>query len=261
MIFLKLGGSLITDKAKANTARLDVIDRIANEIAAFLQEQPETALLIGHGSGSFGHAAAAEFQTQLGADGRQQWAGFTDVWAAAQALNRLIVDGLRGAGIHALSLPPSASAVCQDGELVELAVEPIQRTLSAGVIPIVYGDVAVDRKRGATIVSTEQVLAFLVDTLQPGRILLAGNEAGVYGDYPIRQQLLDTLSLADLEAITLLGADSADVTGGMADKVRRALALVERWPSLEIRIFSGQEPGSIGSALRGQAFGTRILPT
>jgi isopentenyl phosphate kinase len=261
MIFLKLGGSLITEKSKINSARLGVIDRIANEIAAFHREGPETALLLGHGSGSFGHAAAAKAQTKSGAAGRQQWEGFTDVWAAAHALNRLVVDGLRRAGVPALSLPPSASAVCQNGELVQMAVEPIERTLAAGVIPVVYGDVAVDRQLGATIVSTEQVLAYLVDPLRPSRMLLAGIETGVYADYPSRHELLATLSPADLQAITLQGADSADVTGGMADKVRRTLDLAARFPSLEIRIFSGRGPGTIRSALNGEPLGTRILPS
>lgn len=258
MIFLKLGGSLITDKATPNSARTDVLDRIAGEIAAFRRQQPETALLIGHGSGSFGHAAAAKWQAQLDAVGRQRWEAFAEVWAAAQSLNRRVVDSLRAAGLPALSLPPSASAVCRDGELIELAIEPIEECLNAGVVPIVYGDVAVDRQRGTTIVSTEQVLSYLVGPLRPDRLLLAGSEAGVYTDYPDRQRMLDVLSPADLQAITLLGADNPDVTGGMADKVRRSLALAERYPTLEIRIFSGQPAGSIEAVLLGGSPGTLI---
>ncbi len=34
MIFLKLGGSLITDKTRDNTPRLEVIHRLARELAA-----------------------------------------------------------------------------------------------------------------------------------------------------------------------------------------------------------------------------------
>lgn len=261
MIFLKLGGSLITDKSKPETARLEVIDRIAAEIAAFRRQEPDSRLLLGHGSGSFGHSAAVKYQTQLGADDHRDWVGFTEVWAAAQALNRLVIDRLRAAGLPALSLPPSASAVCRDGELDELAVEPIRRTIEAGLLPIIYGDVAVDRKLGTTIVSTEQVLFFLAERLRPERLLLAGSEAAVYADYPARNQPLGSLSSADLQGISLLGADGADVTGGMADKVRRSLDLAEVMPTLEVRIFSGEEPGSIGAALNGDPLGTRIIPS
>lgn len=261
MIFLKLGGSLITDKAAPETARLEVMERIAAEIAGFRQRQPEARLLIGHGSGSFGHSVAAKYQTQRGADDRRDWVGFAEVWAAAQALNRLVVDRLRAAGLPALSLPPSASAVCQDGELVDLAIEPIQRTLAAGLVPVVYGDVAIDRTLGATIISTEQVLFFLADALRPERMLLAGSQPAVYADYPARQQPLATLSPADLQGISLLGADGTDVTGGMADKVSRSLKWAERLPALEVRIFSGEQPGSVAAALGGDPLGTRILPS
>ena len=67
MIFLKLGGSLITDKARPETPRLDVLRRLVNEIAEARQAAPTLRLLIGHGSGSFGHAAAARHATHLGA--------------------------------------------------------------------------------------------------------------------------------------------------------------------------------------------------
>ena len=53
-IFLKLGGSLITDKDKPYTARTQVIADIAKEIVAARKTDPDMELLIGHGSGSFG---------------------------------------------------------------------------------------------------------------------------------------------------------------------------------------------------------------
>ena len=53
--FLKLGGSLITDKSRPQTARLDVLERLASEIAQAYHKHPDLSLVIGHGSGSFGH--------------------------------------------------------------------------------------------------------------------------------------------------------------------------------------------------------------
>ena len=54
---LKLGGSLITDKNQNATLRPDVLARLASEIYAALEQKPQP-LLIGHGSGSFGHFEA-----------------------------------------------------------------------------------------------------------------------------------------------------------------------------------------------------------
>jgi isopentenyl phosphate kinase len=46
-------------------------------------------------------------------------------------------------------------------------------------VPLLYGDVAFDRVRGGTIVSTEQVLAFVARQLPPQWLLLAGDTEGV----------------------------------------------------------------------------------
>ena len=39
LLFLKLGGSLITDKQREATVRLDVITRLAREVRAALEQQ------------------------------------------------------------------------------------------------------------------------------------------------------------------------------------------------------------------------------
>lgn len=44
---------------------------------------------MGHGSGSFGHVAAAKHGTINGVSGPTQWKGFCDVSDAASRLNRL----------------------------------------------------------------------------------------------------------------------------------------------------------------------------
>ncbi|MBN1319078.1 MAG: hypothetical protein JXA42_26580, partial [Anaerolineales bacterium] len=58
VLFLKLGGSLITDKTRRETPRFDVIKWLAAEVREALDRRPDLKLVIGHGSGSFGHFAA-----------------------------------------------------------------------------------------------------------------------------------------------------------------------------------------------------------
>jgi len=60
LVLLKLGGSLITEKNQANTAKHDLIQRLANEIKSALDARgDDLQLIIGHGAGSFGHIQAA----------------------------------------------------------------------------------------------------------------------------------------------------------------------------------------------------------
>ena len=45
-------------------------------------------VILGHGSGSFGHVAAAKHGTIKGVSGPSQWLGFCEVSDAASRLNR-----------------------------------------------------------------------------------------------------------------------------------------------------------------------------
>lgn len=259
LIFLKLGGSLITDKTAEERLRPGVLARLAEEIATARAIRPEMRLVVGHGSGSFGHVAAARYGTRSGVMGPEAWAGFAGVGAAAARLNRLVGDALLAAGIPALSLPPSASAICEDGALVEMAAGPLQRVLEAGLVPLVYGDVAVDRVRGGTIISTEQVLAYLARRFRPGWLLLAGDTEGVLGT---EGEVIPRIHAGNVDALAPLlgGSQGTDVTGGMADKVRSMLGLSEELPDCRIRIISGLVPGRLHSALHepGAGIGTEI---
>jgi isopentenyl phosphate kinase len=258
-VFLKLGGSLITDKDRPETARLDVLKRLSDEIAAAFEDDPGLRLVLGHGSGSFGHTVAALHGTHAGAVTPDDWRGFAAVWASASRLTRIVIDCLLEAGLPAIALPPSSSAECEDGRLITMATFPIERTLRAGLLPVIRGDVAFDRVRGSTIVSTEKVMAYLAPIFKPSRVLMAGVEPGVFADFPKNERLVEVLTPAKHEEIRIDGARSTDVTGGMADKVTQAFVLARAVPDVEVRIFSGMEPGAVRRAISGGRVGTLIL--
>ena len=77
LIFLKLGGSLITDKAKPHSVRLSTMERVLTEIKDASRADPGMQLLIGHGSGSFGHTPAKKYSTRSGVYTEKDWFGFT----------------------------------------------------------------------------------------------------------------------------------------------------------------------------------------
>ncbi|NIS79466.1 MAG: uridylate kinase [Anaerolineales bacterium] len=258
MIFLKLGGSLITEKDKPETCRHATLQRLASEIAEAIDRKPDLRLLLGHGSGSFGHYAAARHATHLGAATPADWHGFAEVWRAAQHLHRLVIDALSASGLPTIGFPPSATAVCSEGKIHTMAIEPLQRTLEAGLLPVVHGDVSFDRKLGATILSTESIFTYLATRMRPNRILLAGLEAGVYAHYPASNEILTVLTKDLIPDLRIEGAHAPDVTGGMLGKIESALDIAHLDPSIEVRIFSGEEPGAVAAALMGASPGTLI---
>jgi isopentenyl phosphate kinase len=260
LVFLKLGGSLITDKQKTRTPRLETLARLAGEIATALVQNPGLRLLIGHGAGSYAHVPAKKFATRQGVHTPEEWLGFAEVWWEAAALNRLVMDALHTAGMPALALPPSASVVACDGKVLAWNLTPIRTALEAGMLPVVFGDVIFDTVRGGTILSTEDLFAHLARNLLPGRILLAGIEPGVWADYPRCTNLVDQITPANYPQILfgLEGSYATDVTGGMASKVQQSLELAKEVPGLKILIFSGIKDGMVGSVLSGHNAGTLI---
>src|SRR5215204_7682578 len=100
-IFVKLGGSLLTDKREFQAARLDVLQRLAQEIQRARIEQPDLQIVLGHGSGSFGHMYASTHGTRSGVVSAEQWFGFAQTADAAARLNRIVVAELLAAKVPA----------------------------------------------------------------------------------------------------------------------------------------------------------------
>ena len=252
LIFMKLGGSLITDKLRYETPRPAVISRVAKEIAAALQAKPELQLVLGHGSGSFGHFVADKYKVHEG--NLQDWRGYAETGAAAQRLNRMVTDAMLAEGVPVVSVQPSASAKCHQGELVELAVDPIVELLRHGLIPLVYGDVAIDDAQGCAIVSTEQIFIHLAQRLCPQRIIMAGEVAGVYSGDPQRDSVVRLIpeitsrNYAEIERL-LAGSFGVDVTGGMLSKIKSLYTLAVEQPNLVVHVITGRRNHLIEQAL------------
>ncbi len=256
LLFVKLGGSLITDKSRPATARPRVIRRLAREVLGAIRQSHDLQVVLGHGSGSFGHVVAQRYAVQSGCS---DWLGYALTSAAAARLNRIVADLFLDEGVPVVTLQPSASALCTGGELVELAWRPVVDMLERCVVPLVYGDVARDEQWGSTIISTEAIFAYLARHLLPRRILMVGEVGGVYTADPhfdpaarrIETIRADRLSPEDG---TLAGSHAVDVTGGMRTKVLGMAALVRELPGLRVLLLSGEQPGLLQRSLLDQRF-------
>ena len=250
-IFLKLGGSIITDKTQAGMARVDVIRRLAREVRAALDARSAMRLVLGHGSGSFGHVEAKKHGTRDGVRNAAGWIGFAEVAASAARLNQILTDIFIEERVPVISLPPSASARCVDGVLTYLDTVALHVHLRNRLVPLVHGDVALDTARGATIVSTEDVLAYLASEIEPDRVLLAGEVAGVYPSADMTGAVIPLITPATVEqfASALGGSHGVDVTGGMVAKVRQMIEWVRAHPRTSARIFSAAAAGTLERVL------------
>ena len=249
LIFLKLGGSLLTDKNRPEVARHDKIRQCMHEIADALHARSDLRIVLGHGSGSFGHIAAV--RSHFGSGGAT---GYVETGAAAARLNRIVMDIALDAGLPAVSMQPSASAICDDGRLIELAVRPLEIALQNSLLPLVFGDVAFDLQRGCTIASTEMIFDFLARRLHPARVLLVGQVNGVFSADPLRdpsaRRILHVTPATFATVRDMLGGShGVDVTGGMLTKVGLMVDLVQAVPAMRAQIISGETDGLLRECL------------
>jgi len=260
LVFLKLGGSLITNKAGIQQPRLRLMRRLFGEIRAGMEANPDLQILLGHGSGSFGHVPASKFGTLQGVQTQEEWQGFGEVWQAAHTLNHIVMNELAIAGLPAMAVSPSSAIVSRNREILDWEIAPIQAALSAGILPVVFGDAVFDQTLGGTILSTEDLFVHLAPRLHPARILLAGEEKGVWADFPQKKHLIRVITPYSLRKMDQQPDISkyVDVTGGMRQKVEMMVTLVESNPAVAVSVFSGSQPGALFNALAGSAVGTTI---
>lgn len=279
LTLLKLGGSLITDKTAVEAARPAVLARLAAEIAA---AGPPAGLVVAHGSGSFGHVAARRHGIAGGLRrspcggagssgggeiaGAAQLAGVSLTQQRAAALHWQVMAALAAAGLHPFSIAPSSALVSAGGRPAAVAVEPLLLALGCGLLPVLYGDVVMDREQGVAICSTERLFELLAGELpahglRVRRAIWLGETEGVYD---AAGRTVASLAAGDRAAAERLragigAAAGTDVTGGMLHRVETALALAARGiPSL---IANGATAGLAAATLRGEPVaGTEILP-
>jgi isopentenyl phosphate kinase len=255
-VLLKLGGSLITDKTRPGVARHAAIRRLARELAAVTRNPRGPRLLVGHGSGSYGHPAAADGGLTAGADATHSLDAIARTQRRAAELHRIVADALEDAGARPFSLAPSSFLVATNGRIVS-RFDPVFEALDRGLLPVVYGDVVLDRKNGATIVSTEALFLMLAKEAIArkrtiARAIWLGETDGV-GDR-------DGATIARLSATSaprlarrISGASGVDVTGGMALRLRAAASLAKT--GVPSAIVDGRRRGAIARAIAGHPSG------
>ncbi len=241
LIMIKWGGSLITEKDKPFTPRFEIIQSLAKQIKKITEIKPDLQIIIGHGSGSFGHTIASKYQTRKGVNTRAEWVGFSHVWHAARSLNVIVTQALHEQGVPSVTFAPSSFISSTNGKGTEFFQFPIDKALSSGIIPVVHGDVIFDHLLGGTILSTEDIFSYLANYYSPKKILLAGIENYVWADFPENKHPIKSITTRNFNEIkNQIGESiSVDVTGGMIAKVKLMMEIVKKSPRMKISIFSG----------------------
>jgi isopentenyl phosphate kinase len=260
LIFLKLGGSLITDKTKPYTLEEEIIKRLSKEIKE-AREEKRIDLIIGHGGGSFPHISAKRYKTNKGFIDKNSKYGFCQVQNDAATLNRIVVKNLLAVKENAFSVNPSSCSLAKNSEIEEFYLKVVNELLKEQILSVIYGDAVIDTEKGCTILSTEKIFLYLAKKIKPKRIIIADKTGGVHTSDPFKDKeakIIKEVNRNNWEEVKgfLSGSNGIDVTGGMKDKVEKCIELSKL--GIKVNIINGRKPNEVKKALLGEELGTRI---
>ena len=250
LIILKIGGSVITEKGSISKAREAEIDRISNEIASFKKDSDSQLILV-HGAGSFGHPHAMKYRLSEGFDA----SGLYLTHASVKLLNSKVLESLNNAGAHALPVHPLSSCLLDNGNIIDFQTGQIKVMLEKGIIPVLHGDVVMDRIKGACVLSGDRIIPYLAVTLSASQIGAGSDVDGVLDGKDAAIKKITQYSFVDMKK-NIKGSSSTDVTGGMLGKVSELLELANK--GISSRIFNASRKGVVSRFLYGEDVGTLI---
>jgi len=255
MILVKLGGSVITDKTGFREFREPETRMLAREISRSGKD-----VFLVHGAGSFGHVLAHKYSLQNGYIDDDQIPGVAEVMADVRDLNLRVVKALNHEGMYSVSIPPSAVAELDDGELVRLDTSPFDKYSGLGITPVTFGDVCLDRSKGFGICSGDQLMEWLAREFRPEKVIFCADVDGIFTSDPNEDAGSELIPLVTRETLELLPRTERylDVTGSIYGKIESMLNLASY--AGECIVINGRVEGRLEAALKGEeVIGSRAI--
>ena len=246
MILIKLGGSVITDKSKYRVFNRRRVSRLCEEIKGSGKD-----VIIVHGAGSFGHVVAKQFCLQDGYVSDDQIPAVVKVSHDMRDLNNMIMDELIDAGLNVISVPTGSCFELDNGKMVG-STDVLKGYVDLGIMPVMFGDVVLDRQRRFGICSGDKIMEFLASVFSPEMVVFVSDVDGLYDRDPKTDKnaiLIETVSDDSLRTAAT-DITVADVTGGVRAKMESMLRMSS--PERDCVLVNGTVKGRLRSLLSGK---------
>lgn len=251
IIFIKLGGSLITEKDQAMKARANIIQTICTMLAEVIKERQDVQFVIGNGAGSFGHYQVIQYNLKEGITRPEQWYGYSVVQDAVAQLNRMVVEILLEKGVAVTTIQPSAIITADDGKPAHKNLQPLYSLIKNDVIPSLYGDIILDTKRGCTIFSTEKLFDIVIDDLQTkgAEVESVIHLTQVSGVLDSNHEVIPRITKESWPEVqkNISATEGYDITGGMKHKIETALEYAKK--GIKTYVLDGNKPELLRAVL------------
>lgn len=237
---VKLGGSLLTDKAEESSFKRAGARRLIGEVA-----KAEVPCVLLHGAGSFGHPQAKRHRI---GQARPKAEGVADVLSAVALLHAEVLGLANAAGLRPLSIPLDGAHGDGD-DVADLPVAAIKRALEEGFTPVLCGTLVRDNATGWRVISADELIARLAGELEPRLALFATDVDGVLDRDPSDPNAKVMPRVTPAIALAVPTGKGDDVTGRMQGKLQHAMAAAKHCPTL---IINGGVRNRVLDALRGK---------
>ncbi|MCE9671356.1 hypothetical protein LY474_26470 [Myxococcus stipitatus] len=249
---VKLGGSLLTDKASECVFDLSAALRLAGELA-----RAGGPVVLLHGTGSFGKPPARRHGFADGFLPSGKASVVSEVESLLDDLRARVMNALRAQGVVACGLNASALFETDGGAICRCETWPIQLLVERGLVAVISGALVVDRSRGFAVCSSDAIAATVAARLGARRLLFATDTPGVMHREGGEERLLPELTEAWGDTVA---RPEDDVSGGMDGKVRAGFEAARA--GVPTFILDGRVPGRLLQALRGEEVpGTWLRPS
>ncbi len=254
IILLKLGGSLLTDKNKPFSIREDIVKSAIRQII----DAKEKLVLI-HGGGSFGHPLAKKYSLSKGLDTSipNQILGVAETHQSMVKFNNYVINNFLELNYPVLSFQPSSIFVKDSQDIQTKSLDVIETALDLNILPILYGDIILDKQGSFAIISGDQIIFELCQKLPNysiSKVVFAMESDGLYIiDKKNSENCklvtecfsneLDSLKLADL-------GQKIDVTGGIKGKLNVIKTICKS--NIPVQLINGLIEGNIYKSLKNQ---------
>jgi len=262
IVILKLGGSLLTDKNKPFSIREDIVKGSVRQIV-----DAKEKLILVHGGGSFGHPLAKKYSIMNGIDSTipNQVLGLTETHQSMNEFNSYLIKLFLENKYPVLSIQASSIFIKDSQEISASHMEVIETALDLNILPILYGDIILDKQGSFSIISGDQIILELcknldkytiskvIFTMETDGIYINDNESGddcilateCYSDQ------LDNLNLANL-------GQKIDVTGGIKGKINFIQKICNH--DIPVQLINGLKEDYIFKSLKNEKLNcTNIL--
>ena len=245
IVLLKLGGSLITTKDGNRALSADCLDA-ASRVIADQRRQSTQPLIVGHGSGSFGHRAALDvsWDNTSTESSPERTVAAQHIRDAAFDLHRQVIDSFQTAGVPTRSCPGHKLI---GGDPLAVHRTQLQQAFENGRVLLTCGDVIETRPETFHIASTEVIFLALARHLREAghsmRAIWAGRTRGILD---ARGQTIPLLKSEDDLSVATQSEDP-DVTGGMRHRLETAFELAQL--GVPSAILDGRDTASLKLAL------------